>query len=88
MRDLRRYWQEVRELAATLPEFVRLVSANGCLIEVAANLAARLLLAKSHRIATEDEVRAGAAKDVAKDREATLEGLRKRGIAVVAVRQD
>jgi len=90
MRDLRKYWQEIREIEKSLLEFVWLMSLDnpsrgqraGCIAQVAAGAAARLLHAKSHRLATEDEVEAHqTAQDEAK-RLAFHEGLRKRGIAV------
>jgi hypothetical protein len=96
MRDLRKYWQEIREIEKSLPEFVWLMSLGnaprgqkgGCIAQVAAAAAARLLHAKSHRLATDDEVQAHrTAEDEAK-RVAFHEGLRKRGIAVIAVPGD
>ena len=57
MRDIRRYWKEVRALEASLPEFVWLVDVEGSVpVEVGAGRAAQLLLAKSHRVASEDEL--------------------------------
>ena len=89
MRDLRKYWQEVREIEKSLPECVWLMSLGnprgqkgGCIAQVAAAAAARLLHAKSHRLATDEEMQAHqTAQDEAK-RLAFHEGLRKRGIAV------
>jgi hypothetical protein len=51
MRDLRKYWQEIREIEKSLPEFVWLTSLDnaprgqrgGCIAQVAAAAAARLL---------------------------------------------
>jgi hypothetical protein len=96
MRDLRKYWQEIRESEKSLPEFVWLMSLGnaprgqkgGSIAQVAAAAAARLLHAKSHRLATDDEIQAHqTAEDQAK-RLAFHEGLRKRGIAVIAVPGD
>ena len=93
MRDLRKYWQEIREIEKSLSEFVWLMSldhpprgqAGGSIAQVAAAPAARLLHAKSHRLATDGEIQAHqTAEDEAK-RVAFHEGLRKRGIAVIAV---
>lgn len=95
MRDLRKYWQEIREIENSLPECVWLTSLGhprgqkaGCIAQVAAAAAARLLHAKSHRLATDEEMQAHqTAQDEAK-RLAFHEGLRKRGIAVIAVPGD
>ena len=95
MRDLRKYWQEIREIEKSLPECVWLMSLGnprgqkaGCIAQVAAAAAARLLHAKSHRPATDEEMQAHqTAQDEAK-RLAFHEGLRKRGIAVIAVPGD
>jgi hypothetical protein len=96
MRDLRKYWQEIRAVEKSLPEFVWLMSLEdpprgqrgGCIAQVAAAAAARLLHAKSHRLATDEEIQAHqTAQDEAK-RLAFHEGLRKRGIAVIAVPGD
>ena len=93
MRDLRKYWQEIREIEKSLPEFVWLMSVDnpsrgqtgGCTAQVTAAAAARLLHAKSHRLATDGEIQAHqTAEDEAKHL-AFHEGLRKRGIAVIAI---
>ncbi len=86
MRDVRSYWKEIHALQATLPEFVRVMSAEGKITEVGAAVAAKLLHSKSHRLATEDEIRAQAAAEDASHRETKREELRRRGIAVVAVK--
>jgi hypothetical protein len=85
MRDLRKYWRDVRTLAASLPAFVWVVSEDGCLVEAAAEVAAKLLIVKSHRLATEDEIRARSEAEAARNRETTKQGRRKRGIEVVAI---
>ena len=96
MRDLRKYWQEIREIEKGLPEFVWLMSLDhpprgqtgGSMAQVPAAAAARLLHAKSHRLAAGEEIQAHqTAQDEAK-RLAFHEGLRKRGIAVIAVPGD
>jgi hypothetical protein len=96
MRDLRKYWLEIRETEKSLPEFVWLMSFDnpargqrgGSIAQVGAGAAARLLHAKSHRLATEDEIQVHqTAEDKAKQL-AFHEGLRKRGIAVIAVPGD
>ena len=93
MPDLRIYWHEVRSLQQTLPEFVWLTSLEdarrgmpgGRMAEVGAERAAQLLIAKSHRVATEEEVAEHLAKEDLARRQSFQAGLRRRGIAVVAV---
>ena len=73
MRDLRKYWQEIREIEKSLPEFVWLMSLDnpsrgqtgGCIAQVAAAAAARLLHAKSHGLATDPAVQAHTTADAA-----------------------
>jgi hypothetical protein len=96
MRDLRQYWQEVRALERSLPEFVWLVSledakrgmVGGRMAEVGAASAAQLLHAKSHRLATEDEIAAHLEKADQARRQRVQDGLRRRGIALVAMPND
>jgi hypothetical protein len=52
---------------------------------VAAGVAARLLYAKSHRLATAEEIEAQQALDQQSKRAAFHEGLRRRGIAVTTI---
>ena len=93
MRDLRVYWQEVRTLERSLPEFVWLMSledgkrgmVGGRMAEVSAAPAAQLLHANSHRLATEEEIAAHLEKENLARRQSFQDGLRRRGIAVVAV---
>ncbi len=67
MRDIRRYWKEVRELQASLPEFVWLVDVEGSApVEVTAERASQLLLAKSHRVASEEELSIQREKEIAR----------------------
>ncbi len=87
MRDVRSYWKEIHALQATLPDFLRVTSADGDVIEVSAAVAAKLLHAKSHRVATQEEIQARAAAEDVRNRETAREELRRRGIAVVAVKQ-
>ena len=84
MRDIRRYWKEVRALEASLPEFLWLVDVDGSVpVEVGAGRAAQLLIAKSHRVASEEElsvqreIEAGVRKERQRDRR------RREGVAVV-----
>ena len=96
MRDLRKYWQEIRAIEKSLPEFVWLTSLDhaprgqkgGCIAQAAAAGAARLLHAKSHRLATDEEIQAHQTAEHQAKHLAFHEGLRKRGIAVIAVPGD
>lgn len=84
MRDIRRYWKDVRDLAASLTEFVWLVDVEGSApVEVSARLAAQLLLAKSHRMASEEELGVQRAKEVAAGKSLKREALRREGVVVV-----
>jgi hypothetical protein len=91
--DLRRYWQEIRTLERSLPEFLWLISLSdalrghvgGAIVEVAAAQAALLLYAKTHRAATDEEIREHQDREEAKRRAAEEEKLRRQGIAVVAI---
>jgi hypothetical protein len=86
MRDIRRYWKEVRALEASLPAFLWLVDVDGSSpVEVAAGRAAQLLIAKSHRVASQDEVCAQGARDKAVERELRRNTLRQEGVAVVTL---
>lgn len=85
MRDIRRYWAEVRALEASLPEFVWLVDMEGSApVEVSAGRAAQLLLAKSHRVASEEELGVQRAKEVVARKALKREALRREGVAVIA----
>jgi hypothetical protein len=88
MRDLRRHWQEIRTIESNLPRFVWLASVEDsqkCIVEVAAAQAARLLHAKSHRLAMEEEIHAYWANVEAAKRLDRLDGLRRQGIAIVSI---
>ena len=93
MPDLRRYWREIRTLESTLPDPTWLVSADDTLpesqsrhvVEVSAAGAARFLHAKSHRLATPQEIEAQRAKEAVAKRLAVHDSLLKRGITVVAL---
>jgi hypothetical protein len=93
MFDLKRYWQEIRAIEESLPEYVWLMSLDnpakgqigGSIVQAAAAVAAKLLQAKSHRLATDEETQAHlAAQDQAR-RDAFEKKLRDSGIAVVPV---
>jgi len=84
MRDIRRYWKEVRALEASLPGFVWLVDVEGSVpVQVGAGRAAQLLLAKSHRVASEDELSVQREKEKAERKELQRDLRRKQGVAVV-----
>jgi hypothetical protein len=84
MRDLQQYWQEIRAIENGLPQFVWVI-AEDCLIEVARAVAARLLHAKSHRLATEEEVKRREARETEKRMKAEKEKRRREGVEVVEV---
>jgi hypothetical protein len=84
MRDIRQYWRDVRAMEATLPEFVWLVDVEGSdPVEVGAGRAAQLLLAKSHRVASDEEL--GVQQEMERDagKERQRERRRREGVAVV-----
>ncbi len=84
MRDIRRYWQQVRALEASLPQFVSLMDVEGSApVEVSAMRAAQLLLAKSHRLASDEEISVQRDRDVAACKEIVQDRRRRNGIAVV-----
>lgn len=93
MLDLRQYWQEVRALERSLPEFVWLMSledvkrgmVGGRMAQVGAAAAAQLLHSQSHRLATGEEIAAHLEKENQARKQNFQEGLRRRGIAVVEV---
>jgi len=93
MRDLKRYWKEVRELERNLPAYVWLMSledplrdqAGGTLAEVPAAAAAKLLHAKSHRPATAEEIAGYLDKRSAAVQQEFHENLRRKGISIVPV---
>ena len=86
MRDIRRYWQEVRALEASLPAFLWLVDVEGSSpVEVAAGRAAQLLITKSHRVASADEVSAQGMREKTAERERKRRELRQDGVAVVTL---
>ena len=94
MADLKKYWQALRAIEESLPEFVWLVSVDnpakgqvgGSMVEVAAALAAKLLYTKSHRPATEEETQAHLAQQEQIQRQAFQQRLRDKGVAVVPVK--
>src|SRR3954464_14728392 len=93
MPDLKKYWQGVCAIEQSLPADVWLVSlenrsggqVGGSMAEVAAEVAAKLLHAKSQRLATEEEIRAHQAGQAAAQRQTFEQRLRSQGIAVIPV---
>jgi hypothetical protein len=93
MPDLKKYWQEIRAIEKSLPADVWLVSlqnpaeaqVGGAIVEVAAAVAAKLLHAKSHRLATEEEIQAHKARQNAAKRQIFEQQMRDQGIAVITV---
>jgi len=84
MRDIRRYWQEVRTLESSLPEFVWLVDVEGSVpVEVGARLAAQLLIAKGHRVASEEELSVQREAETGAHKERQRDRRRREGVAVV-----
>ena len=84
MRDIRRYWSDVRALEASLPEFVWLVDVDGSApVEVTARNAAQLLLAKSHRLASEEELSIQRAEEMVLCKARQKDRRRREGVAVV-----
>jgi len=84
LRDIRRYWREVRELEASLPEFLWLVDVEGSLpVEVSAGRAAQLLIAKSHRVASAEELNVQREKEVGARKELQRDRRRREGVTVV-----
>ena len=93
MPDLKKYWDDVRSIETGLPEFVWLMSlqnpakgqVGGRISQVSAQVAARLIHAKSHRIAAEEETQAHLAEQEQQKREAFRQRLQRQGIAWVPV---
>src|SRR6476661_3537016 len=94
MPDLKKYWQEIRALEQSLAGDVWLMSLEnrargqvaGSMAEVAARAAAKLLHAKSHRLATDEEVETHQARQLATQRQGVQKKLREQGIAIIPVR--
>lgn len=86
MRDFRRYWEEIHEIQAGLPEFVWLMSVDGGgAVEAGSSVAARLLHAKSHRVATSEEVVQHQADKSEQNHREAQERLARDGVVVVAI---
>lgn len=93
MPDLKKYWQEIRAIEKSLPAEVWLVSLQnlakgqvaGAMVEVAAAVAAKLLHAKSQRLATDEEIQAHKAQQAEIQRQVFEQRMRSQGIAVISV---
>ena len=93
MPDLKKYWQEIRAIEKNLPAEVWLVSlqnlakgqVGGAIVEVAAAVAAKLLHAKSQRLATEEEIQAHKAQQDQIKRRIFEQRMGIQGIAVIPV---
>ncbi len=94
MPDLKKYWQEIRALEQSLGGDRWLMSLGngargqvaGSMAEVAAGAAAKLLYAKSHRLATDEEVESHQARQLATRRQGLQKKLRDEGVAIIPVR--
>ena len=93
MPDLKKYWNDVRVAESALSKFVWLMSLDrpakgevgGRISEATRQVAARLLLAGSHRKASEEEIAAHQAQQELVRREAFRQRLQRQGIAMVPV---
>jgi hypothetical protein len=89
---IQEYWKDLKSLEETLPEFVWLVAtaagAPPFVTQVACRVAAKLLHARTHRIAADEEVAAQRAKDTATLKQAKQERMRRSGAAVVVVDEE
>lgn len=93
MPDLKKYWQEIREIERSLPAEVWLVSlqnlakgqVGGAIAEVAGAVAAKLLHAKSQRLATQEEIDAYKSQEDEIKRQVFEQRMRNQGIAVIPV---
>jgi hypothetical protein len=91
MPDLKKYWQEIRAIEKSLPAEVWLVSLQnrakgqvaGSIVEVAAAVAAKLLLDKSQRLATEEEIHAHKGLEAETKRQVFEQRMRNQGIAII-----
>lgn len=89
---IRQYWKDVRALEDTLPAFVWLVAtaagAPPVVTEASAALAAKLLHAKSHRIAEPGEVEEHHQREAATLKQAKRERMRRSGAALVVLDEE
>lgn len=93
MPDLKKYWQEIRAIEKVLPPEVWVVSlqnlakgqVGGVIVEVAAAVAAKLLHAKSQRLATDEEIETHKTQQDEIKRQIFDQRMRGQGIAVIPV---
>ncbi len=93
MPDLKKYWREIRDIERTLPEFCWVVSLEdpkrgqkgGSIAQVRGSTAAKLLHAKSHRLANEMEIEDHYEQEAAAKKRLFYERLRSLGIAVTTI---
>ena len=85
MFNLRKYWQTLREIENTLPQYVWLYSQVGGLVEANAAVAARMIHAKSHRLATPEEIQHYRDQQRELLKRQFEQRLRDKGIAVIPV---
>jgi hypothetical protein len=91
--ELKKYWQEIASIGKDLPDFVWVMSlenkargqVGGSIAEVNRDVAARLVHAKSHRLATEEEIAAHLKAREEARRTRFEERLRTLGISVVPI---
>lgn len=82
MFNLRKYWQALREIEKSLPDYVYLYSQGG-LVEVGAAVAAKLIQAKTHRLATPEEIQQHRDQQQELQKRQFEQRLRDKGIAVI-----
>ncbi|MEO8052795.1 MAG: hypothetical protein ABI833_20485 [Acidobacteriota bacterium] len=91
MPDLKKYWLEIRVIEKSLPAEVWLVSLEnrakgqvaGSMVEATAAVAAKLLYAKSQRLATEEEIQEHKARVAETKRQVFEQRMRSEGIAII-----
>ncbi len=88
-RTIQQYWKDIRSIEQSLPALVWLVGTTAgappFVTQVASDIAAKMIHAKSHRVATEDEVEAQSASDAEALKQAKRERMRRKGAALVVV---
>jgi hypothetical protein len=88
-RTIQQYWKDVRSIEQSLPALVWLVAtaagAPPFVTQVASDIAAKLIHANSHRVATDEEVQAQSVNDVEALKQARKERMRRTGAALVVL---
>lgn len=93
MPDLKKYWQEIRSIEKSLPAEVWLVSlqnlakgqVGGAIVEAGAAVAAKLLHAKSQRLASDEEIQAHKFQQETIKHQIFEQSMRTQGIAIIPV---